>query len=55
MSMNDPVEALRELCRQVREEAHQPKIRKTPGSLSGRQQARLIAVEILKQKKEKGT
>jgi len=52
--VNDPTQALRELCRQVREEAHQPQVRKAPGSLSARQQARLIAAEILRRNKEKG-
>jgi len=51
---NDPAQALRELCRQVRGEAHQPQARKALGSLSARQQARLIAAEILKRNKEKG-
>jgi len=51
---NDPTQALRELCRQVREEAHQPQARKAPGSPSAQEQARLIAAKILKRKKERG-
>ena len=52
--MNDPAQALRELCRQVREEAYQPKAKKAPISPSVREQARLIAAVILKRKKGKG-
>jgi hypothetical protein len=54
--MDDPVQALRELCRQVHEEACLASVPQTPRRAPNpavRQQARQIAAEILKWQRRK--
>jgi hypothetical protein len=51
LHMNDPSQALRELCQQTCQEARQSEVKDTPGS-PVQKQAQRIAAEILKRKEE---